>query len=331
MLAATLIACSGGKDDGTGEDTDAPDTNGTDSCANGVSLFQPLQGATDAYILGDIRFTLDIENSGATVSLADAAGAAVPGNTNIDGLVVTFTPSSALTPTTQYVATLTYDCGDLPLTFTTSATGTPVSGDLTGNVYDLDLSSANVYIPADPTVSSLLLSLIPPELNLFFKVTGVDEGANQINMIGGIGSNNIQDECTPTLPIPTAAYDNPSFVLQAPLLPIGVGDFTINIADFTLAGSFSPDGGAIEGAQLVGLVDTRGLAGSISLITATGDDAVCDLIAEFELDVPCVPCADGQPYCIDIAMDGINAVKSNATFEEITPAQVLDNPSCPTN
>jgi hypothetical protein len=63
------------------------------------------------------------------------------------------------------------------------------------------------------------------------------------------------------------------------------------------------------------------------LLGVSDPDEVCDLMRGF--GVECGACsADGEPYCIDIEIQDITAQGYTGALEEITSADVDDNPDC---
>ena len=97
----------------------------TSACTVAVDETFPAEGATDAYIGGRIEFRLSDDDASATVTLADASGADVPGDLafNADQDAVFFTPTTPLQPLSSYTATLTWCGGQSTLGFTTSDLG----------------------------------------------------------------------------------------------------------------------------------------------------------------------------------------------------------------
>ena len=156
---------------------------------------------------------------------------------------------------------------------------------------------------------------------MLFGVTSVE--ATTIPMIGAVGANGEQDVCVPTLDFPVdPSWDNPYWEVNSPSLSISVDEFVIDVTDVTIAGAFSADGSTIQGGVLKGVIDTRPLVDAIS--PGGGDSAVCDIVVA--LGVSCVPCGDGSPYCLELWVTDIEAVKlPGVTIEPIvTPT----DPSC---
>ncbi|MEQ1500810.1 MAG: Ig-like domain-containing protein [Myxococcota bacterium] len=320
LAAAMLIACGG-------DSSDTKDTGGTagddddDACGNSISKQFPTDGDTDVFYKTDVRFTLAVEDATAVIAVTDGSGAEIPGTTDVVGTLVVWTGDD-LTPSTAYTATLTYACGSAAVSWTTSDVGGPVAGDLTSKVFALDLASGDWVNPAG--VGDLLASQLG-ETQIFVTPTAIT--ADQITMLGGIGEAGVQDFCSPTIPFPPADWIDPYFELQSDLLPLVVAGLTINIEDLSLSGAFASDGSRIQGAALAGSIDTRPLAG---IFDSTDPNAVCDLVATFQ--VACEACSDGSgDFCLSVYVDAIEAANlPGVVLEEITDAEIEQNPDCAT-
>lgn len=314
IATAMLFACAGDE-----TKTNTGDTG--QACTNAIQTQFPQPGATDAYYRTKVRFTLLTADPGATISVADAAGTAVAGDVSVDGVVVTFTPSAPLAPSTSYTVTLSYECGDAEVSWTTSEVGNPLDVDVTNKVYDLDLASGEWIQPAG--VGELIAGLVT---DVEVLVSPVDVGA-EIELLGALGTGaDAQDICTETFALTGAAFEDPYFELAADVLPLEIEGITANIEDLFLGGAFAPDGTSISGTELRGSVDTRPLD---EVIVPGGDvGATCDLVADF--GVPCAPCADGSgDFCLSIAVENIYAAEIDADpLVERTTAEIDVDPAC---
>lgn len=321
ILMAALAGCSGSDKDTDADNTGAgDDDDDTKQCTNSILTSFPEQGETDVYYKTDVRFSLVEADPAASIKVTDGNGAEVTGQTTVSDKVVTWSGDD-LQPSTQYTATLSYTCGEAPVTWTTSNVGGPVAGDLTNRTYALDVATGEWVQPAG--VGDLLASQLG-DTQIFLGVTEV--AGTSITMQGAIGSAGTQDLCSPTIPFPAASWENPYFSLQADQLPLDVSGIVINIDDLDLSGAFAPDGTRIQGGSLKGAVDTRPLGEAFDLGTAP--EAVCDLVATF--GVACAECSDGTgPYCLEVWVDNINAAELPGTT--ITPREAADieaDPNC---
>jgi hypothetical protein len=321
ILAAALFACTGDKDTTDGDTGPVGDDDDTNPCTNSILAQFPEQGSTDVYVETDVRFTLSEEDTTATISVTDSAGTTVPGTSSVSGTLVTWTSDERLQPTTQYNSTLTYACGDATVTWTTNEIGPATTVELVGQVYGLDVANGEWVQP--PGVGDLIASQLGAT-QIFLSVTNVTE--TNIEMLGAIGSNAVQDVCSPTIPFPPAAWEDPFFSLESELLPLAVSGFVINIEDLELEGGFAPDGSRIGGGSLKGSVDTRPLVEAFGL--EGGETAICDLVATF--GVQCLACSDGSgDFCLSVWVDNMGAANlPGTTVIPIDQAAIDANPDC---
>lgn len=320
---AILAVLAGCNTDTETKDTDSGSDPGTDTCEPNLDSTFPEDGDTDAYYRTAVRFTLDGEDTTATISVADAAGTAVNGSSVVEGEVITWT-GDALAPATEYTATLAYSCGEETTTFTTSATGGAATVDLTGRVFSLNLADGNWIQPAG--LGEVIASLIG-EYEIMVSPTAVDEVGGTIDMLAGVATAGEQNVCSPTIPFPAADYVNPFFSLTAEELPLVVADVAIDITNLELSGAFAPDGSRIQGAVMKGKVDSRPLA--IAFNFGTTDDAGCIALSGF--GVQCEECDNGAgPYCITVNIENLEATAAATTLVEITQEDIDGNPACVT-
>lgn len=318
LVVTGLVACSG--DDGT---TSVTDSGPTTSCANPLDSTGtiPVDGTADAYYRTTIEFTLTSDEAGATIAVADGAGAAVAGATTmVDGRVV-FTPTDPLVSGTSYTGTLTWSCGTATTSFTVGSTGAAVSDTLVGNTYALDLASGRFLEPAG--VETLLSTFLDFSLDLGIAA----QDATSITFIGALADNTgAQDMCTESIvfPVPADFSSNPFFSVESDELPVEVEGVQVTINDLVLSGAFTPDGSGIQGGVLSGSLDTRTL---LDVLEMTGDNAVCDLLAGLLID--CEVCDDGSPTCLSVYVDNLSAdLVPGLTLEEVTADEIEANLEC---
>jgi Bacterial Ig-like domain len=319
ILAVLMAAC------GTKTDTETTDSGaGTDtdpgSCALELDSVFPTDGDTDAYYRTNVRFTLEEDLTGpAEIAVADASGAAVTGATTVAGAEVLW-QGDALSPNTEYTATLTYDCLVETTTFTTSSTGQPTTADVIGRVYNLNLTEGNWVQPAG--LGSVIASFIG-DYEILVSPLNID--GTTIDMLAGVATGGEQNQCDPTIPFLDADYTDPYFILSAPALPLVVADVEVNISNLELSGAFAPDGSRLQGVVMKGKIDSRPLA--IAFDFGNTDNAGCTALAAF--GVQCEECDNGDgPYCITVNIEDLEAVEIDTTLVEIDQAAIDANPSC---
>lgn len=301
---------------------------GADGCAIVVQQTFPEEGASDVFFQTDVHFLLSSTDETATIAVTRiSSGVSVPGTTAITGSLVSWDGDQDLEPSTSYIATLTYACGEEPRSWTTSDAGAPIPypTDLIGNVYSIDLEEGHWVEPYNVGV---LLGQVLQEVEIL--ISPVEVTPPTITMRGALGDGaGEQDLCAPSIPFPPATFDNPSFTLETDRLELPLSTSTAAIDDLSLSGSFTPpEGDAIAGVMLAGSVDTRAL---VPLIKGEGDDAFCQLL-DAALGVPCEECVDGTgPFCVTILVDNLTADKvSESGLVERTQEQIDGDPACST-
>lgn len=329
VIALTaLVACKDGGE--TGDTGPAP-------CTNSVTPY-PADGETQAYFRTTVEAKLQVADATATLALADAAGTAVAGTSTVTANKVVFAPTASLSPETVYNATLTYECGVVEWSFTTSEVGAAVTGDVAGEVYALDLASGRFVHPEG--VGDLIGQFLTTQV--LVTVSAQDTTANTIDMLGAIAVDGetpiVQDMCTETIPFPTADFSgNPFWEIDGSgtTTMINVAGYSVGIDDLQLSGAFAPDASYIAGARLAGSLDTYPLATIVDATCIDGSsdypaclEAVCDLAAVIG---GCEACGDGSGnHCLSLDVDNISAEGVGGTLVERTvPDLCADTVGCP--
>ena len=314
-LSGLVLLAACGKEKDSAGDTDTKITG----CTITAAAEYPIDGQVDAYYRSPVEFDLSEADSSASISLTDGAGADVAGTVSFsdDGETVYFTPSSPLTSSTSYTATLSWCSGEesASIGFTTSALGAPLTADLVGRTYNVDITSGRFLEP--PGVGDLLGGLL--ENSILFGVTSAD--ASSITFRGAISEtgNTNQDVCTPSLEdLPSADFSGqPYFELSSNELALSVAGITVNIDAITVSGTFAADGTYCGGGVLSGELDARDIGPLLEgQLDDTSPDAICDLLIGF--GVACQSCSsDGQPYCATILVDQIVAEEQSGELQSV--------------
>ena len=292
-------------------------------------MLSPVDGSTDHFYLDPIEFSLSAPDASASIAVSDGGGAAVAGSTRLsdDGLTVSFVPDGGLAPSTPYGASLSVCDGAVSgsIRFTTSGLGAPVTVDLTGETYVVDLGTARFVQPAG--VADLLLGSL--ENNILVGVISVD--GSTLNMLGAVddGAGGGQDYCSPSIPYAPAAFDDPSFQVGPADAVLTVAGVDITLFGSRLRGAFASDGSYFGGGRLEGQLDARDLAPLLGdLVGVTDPDAVCSLLAGF--GAGCEACgSDGAGYCLAVLADQITATASGAPL--VCVDEVACHPGCSDN
>lgn len=290
--------------------TSEPSTGdtGLPPCEPIVSM-SPANGAIDAYYRAPIRIELPTADATAALAVLDPDGNVIPGVTTVEDTEVTWV-GDPLAPSTAYAVELTRACGADAFGFETSDVGTPVAVDLTGRTYALDPTSGRWL---EPPGAGPLFAAVLGTTRLLVAVT--DAQPDALDLVAAVGMDGVQNTCTPTMPI-DATWADPYFEAMADAIVLQTSSFGLQISDFALTGSFASDGSAIAGATFSGLADTRALGAEFGL----GDtpDAVCQLVAVFF--VYCTACPDGEPLCLDMRIEGVEAPETELPVVERSPA-----------
>lgn len=325
-LALPLLAVSC---NGT-ETTDETDI----ACDIRYQMF-PEEGSSRAYYRTTVDATFSEVVEGATLTLKDASGADVAGATVWDGKRLVFTPTDALTPSSQYTATVAFECVGEPaggsVSWTVSEVGAPTDlTTLVGRDYALDLGSARFLRP--DAIGGLIGDFLDFDILVAVKEAN-DTSITMFGALGETGQPGQQAQCTETIDFPAAGFTgNPYFELGPQTLEVSVSDVDVQIQDMFLSGSFSPDGSYIDGVTLAGIIDTRPLAS----IVDNNPDAPPETVCEFtgRLGINCIACPDGSgEYCLELLADSISA--DSAGVSDLTEIddpcalpQCADDPDC---
>lgn len=319
FFALTAIGCD------NGDAQDGIDGVGGTSCPVFVRSSFPDDEGEDVYYRTSVQFRLNSTDETAVIELTLAdSGEVVAGTSVVTDHVVSWSAAAPLEPETTYVATLTFSCGEVSNTWTTSDAGGPLEdpSDIVGNVYSIDLAEGHWVQPYGVGV------LLAPYLVGVEVLVSPTEVSDTIAMIGALGDGNgEQDLCKPSIPFPPADFENPYFELQADRLELPLPTSSPAIDDLHLSGTFTPDGDAIAGVLVSGSLDSRAL---VPLINGSSDEAFCVLL-DAALGVQCEECADGTgPFCVTIVVDSVTADRvSGLGLVERTQEQIDADPNCP--
>ena len=316
-VALAFAACSGD----TGTTTVTSDTG--DACPNAIVQAEtfPEPGSNNVYYRSNIRVEILAADAAATVTLRTADGIEVAGDATNEDTTLTFTPAEPLTPSTDYVVELNYECGLVEIPWRTSDVGGPLAEDVVGKVYELDLAGGEWREP--PGVGQALATLAA-DVEVLVSPTEV---TTDISFLGGLGTgDDEQNVCSETFLLEGATFEDPFFQLSTPLLPFNVGGINVDIENLNLSGAFSPNGDELAGMVLQGTVDTRSLSGLIG--EPDNPNAACDLVLQLA-NVACEECADGSgAFCLSVLVENISAPEVNTELATITTEDVNTNPGC---
>lgn len=328
-VLGTLVGCGGDK---AGDDTGGGQE---ETCEVQISETVPSGGASDFYYRGTIEVYFTAADSEGSVTLMDSAGTEVAGATSWseDGTVLYFTPSTPLSPSTDYTLMIDYCGGNPEVAFRTSEVGGEADvNSLVGKAYEIDLGSARFVEPAG--IGAILGEVLSQ--SILVGVLSADESS--IQMVGAISDDEAttvqQDMCTESIAFPAADFsENPFFAIGPQDTTISIAGYSATIKDLEVSGAFGPDlsyfsggvlGGEVDSTELDDIADLQGYTGC----DGTDDACLCDFIAGTGF-ATCSECSDGSgPYCLVLLADQIVAYEIEGSVVELSAEDVAANPAC---
>ena len=170
------------------------------------------------------------------------------------------------------------------------------AGELDGRAYLLDMSTGVWTAPGaiGPLIAASFTEL--PILGV------VDQSADELGVVFGYRST--EDDC---IDIPAADFSgNPAFVSPAADVSFGLSSSLVIVEDFSIAGEFSEDGSQIVNGQMTAVADIRRMVDMLAPMAGSADPyEICGMLDA--LLAPCASCSDGEPFCLDLAVEGIVA------------------------
>ena len=313
------------RDAAAGMDDENP-AGGIDSCdAIATTLAPASDGQSDFYYRDSIMFSVTEGAENAEIYLYDDDGEPVEGTTYINNQVpegeplrVVFEPREALQSNSDYKATLDF-CGGAPsVAFRTSDLGTQVEDPalLKGWTYVMDLSKARVTKPS--SAAQALLTLLDNDLSL--QIDNVSGDTLDITVAASDAETGEQDTCVPSLGfnMPGNFAEAPSFKVGPIDVPFTLAGYQVVLYDGTSSATFASNGNYFAGGRLAGAVDARDIVEALAgkdVLPAEEPNALCDILAG--ANMPCEPCRDGEPYCLNLEVDSISGERSEVYLDRI--------------
>lgn len=300
------------------EDTDRDDTGpdiGPDDCEVKVVSTVPANGSADAYYRAPIEFHLNQRYPDAMI-VSD-----FPGELTVleGGEIWMLTPDPPLLPNTPHTVSIETCAGESDLHFTTSALGSTLLEplDLVSEPYLVEFDEARFVKPAG--VGAILQQYL--NSGLYLVPTAID--ARSIVMFGAstLPETDQQAYCSPTIDLPEGSFDEVGYfdVGGGSTTTLTVSGISLELSNFTVQGTFSPDGSYFGGGRIIATVDTRPL--DILVDEEAKEGYICDLAAG--LGIACLPCPDGGEYCLDLEIDQLYGTAKAAPIVEIEGTNCL--------
>ncbi|MEN0065126.1 MAG: hypothetical protein AAGA48_23485 [Myxococcota bacterium] len=284
-------------------------------CDYFLASSDPFDGETDVFYRDDVVMQVTEAPPSAQIVVSDRDGTVIPGTTTIEKLDVRWS-GDPMTPNTFHRATLVIEgCDDQAVEFLVSTTGMP-AGNVSGSTYEVDLTSGVWTEP--PGIGAVIGTLIPTDaLFLSPQIDGPDLSmtAAFVDMRGE------QAWCLPTIPFPTAPYDDPYFEAVTQELSFEILDTEVSLGDVSLTGAFAPNGGRIDAMALSGTLDVRDVEDFLA-----GLD-LCAVVAE--AGAACFACPDSVVACVALTVEDLDAtLAGDVTVVERTLDDIESDPTC---
>lgn len=282
----------------------------TGGCVNPVVRAFPEDGAEGVFSRTSVWFELAHDAADAVITIKDAHGGVMYGETVVDGSRATWV-GAPLPPGAMYVATLTATCALEILEFTTSAVGEPLEVEVTGLTYAIEPTKGAWVEPAG------IAELLADQTDGAAMLLSVTSTRQRLDLLAARGSLLEQDLCAPTTEAVSSEWADPTFTLSAALLPLTVGGNGVALDDLTVVGAFEADGSRMQLGRVTARADTRQLADPLSSYTSA------DLCAD-----GCIPCADGEARCLSVVIDGLEGEVTSADVATRTADQIQNDIAC---
>lgn len=316
IVLLAIAGCKKDKADDTGDtDTHTGDDSGDDTgdtnlpCTVTVTGTEPEPDAVDVYYKGIVEVTFDGDAVAAEADIDVLDGSGYPVLQDVawsDGNLVAYVRPE-LQPNSAYELVARVCDTTTSVRFQTGPLGEPLTdgnASLVDRTYVFTLADAKITEPAFLDALAGQYLTVP----LLFNVTAADD--TTIDFLGALGYFDPSDSQYYQVDLPTWDFpagdftESPYFTAQADYITIMYDTIPIPIEGFYLEGVFTADGASILEGRATGKGDTRHMA---PLINQPEDaySAVCEFAAL--AGVYCEDCADGEPYCLYIVAEDIQA------------------------
>ncbi|MEQ1505345.1 MAG: putative metal-binding motif-containing protein [Myxococcota bacterium] len=287
-----------------------------------LSYANPTGGQTEVDPVAPIELDVRTSAPGSSATLTDGSGALVPVDLTEDGRSWVAFPRTSLAGDHWYQFTLGHGCAAQTVSFTTGARRPPHPDPI--GVWRLHNDPGTLVL--DSALSDLLAA---PDLSILFEVREVHAGLVDLRIAGAARLSDgtvVQDVCVPTVDLPDVSFADDPTLRWTAVAPIRFG---------VIDGSATTTGSATVVATLDAefasrvraTVDTR----SLEVLFDAADWGVADLCAgAASLGEACVPCPDGQPFCLDTEVWwSLSTVRVDTVVVERSEAEIALDPGCP--
>ena len=320
IFAGCVAGCNGQSPIGDGGDlvdtgwfTDSDDPLDPENCTDKLVTSSPEDGATGWYWRDRPEVFVATTNRDAYTAWLQTEDGERLDTTMVwdeaSDLSFTLDWEGQLAPSTTYTLGLEDCAAAQTVTFQTSDLGTPLEmapEGLVGNTYLLDLVGATWVQP------SALAGVLQTYFNTPVLLGVTHANDESIKLIGAPGETdtlgNVTQSDGSVWIFPLADFTGSPFLdVSAPAIEFQYEDgntpIRVPVENFHLTGTLSADGTRLGGGQLSGLGDSRHLGEEL----LGGDPSdLCSLAQG--LGVECVPCADGEVYCLQLVARDLEAI-----------------------
>ncbi|MFM2162391.1 MAG: hypothetical protein RLZZ383_1903 [Pseudomonadota bacterium] len=324
--------CNGKRDDGDvdgdgekavavgGIDCDDADPNLIDQ-TNRITSASPADGTADVLPSTFLELRLATADPTVTVTVTDATGATIPGQTGVQGDYVRFIPDAPWAVDQTYSVTVDTLCSTLTLGFGTSTLGQPVPdlNALVGTTWKLDVRTGTVTAP--PLFGGLILLGLGGYQIVSVQAVRGDQLDLLWTTVGDTAT--AQNTCLPALPLaapmdasanPTVRFEPDAFWYLGAQASPGASVMT---------GLLRADGSGLARGRWTIATDLRETGAIFGAGSAT---TLCRLFGTAGLN--CGTCPDGVQACLNTVIDDIEMTPAPFGIVPRSVADILADPVC---
>lgn len=332
LFPLLVLAC--GKADGDAVDTSDIDTQNPDTdtsvdsgetdtevpCTAEVIEITPEDGEDDVFYRDSLSVAFTEDASAAAFALTDDSTAVVLEHVVSWGegnLMATLEPTEFLAGATTYTLTVNVCEVETAASFETSVYGQPIEG---GNETLTGLTSVILFENVNFTQPENIGPIIAGYLDIPLLVGVLGAGTDSVDVVAAQGyfhnvNGYMQRINEPSWTFGQVDLDgNAYFSGQVAEIDFGDSNLSIPVHDFSLSGTFAPDGSHFAGGTIGGQVDSRFMA---PMFGQTDPGYPCELMTS--LGAECEACPDGEIYCLTLlGEDIVSTPVPDLTLVEVT-------------
>lgn len=267
--------------------TDSADTVEEDVCTAEFNKVFPEDASTGVYIRTPLQFYLTQPDPSAQIATD------IPGHmeTSEDGRVLSWIPDDPLQPESSNSLTLNGCFGSASTHFQTSRAGQPLESDLQGRTWLLQFKQGRADTPSTELLAPYLLGYVRMEV--------LRQTSTALTLRSTYSRDaSFAEECEVAQQF-AVFNEAPNFTTIPSNLAFP------HLYHAQLSGTFTPDAKRIEGIHITGQWDVRDLEADGLNTQGETPEHLCGILAAVHL--PCTPCDDGEPLCMELSASLIPA------------------------